>query len=45
MEKKRVARILFFKIRPSQEILKIRDDTFLEAEEILIYIKALKTNR
>ncbi|KAL6555961.1 hypothetical protein OROGR_005249 [Orobanche gracilis] len=45
MEKKRVARILFFKIRSSQEILKIRDDTFLEAEEILIYIKALKTNR
>ncbi|KAL6555959.1 hypothetical protein OROGR_005247 [Orobanche gracilis] len=43
--KKRVARILFFKIRSSQEILKIRDDTFLEAEEILIYIKALKTNR
>ncbi|KAL6555970.1 hypothetical protein OROGR_005258 [Orobanche gracilis] len=39
VQKKRVVRILFFKIRPSQEILKIRDDTFLEAEEILIYIK------
>ncbi|KAL6568382.1 hypothetical protein OROHE_004066 [Orobanche hederae] len=36
---KRVARILFFKIRPSQEILKIRDGTPLEAEEILTYIK------
>ncbi|KAL6586911.1 hypothetical protein OROMI_001899 [Orobanche minor] len=39
VQKKRVARILFFKIRPSQEILKIRDGTPLEAEEILIYIK------
>ncbi|KAL6555994.1 hypothetical protein OROGR_005282 [Orobanche gracilis] len=39
VQKERVARILFFKIRPSQEILKIRDDTPLEAEEILIYIK------
>ncbi|KAL6493711.1 hypothetical protein OROGR_032155 [Orobanche gracilis] len=39
VQKKRVARILFFKIRPSQEILKIRDSTPLEAEEILIYIK------
>ncbi|KAL6493714.1 hypothetical protein OROGR_032162 [Orobanche gracilis] len=27
VQKKRVARILFFKIRPSQEILKIRDGT------------------
>ncbi|KAL6556039.1 hypothetical protein OROGR_005327 [Orobanche gracilis] len=52
VQKKRVARILFFKIRPSQEILKIRDEilkirdgTPLEAEEILIYKKALKTNR
>ncbi|KAL6539531.1 hypothetical protein OROHE_011302 [Orobanche hederae] len=26
VQKKRVARILFYKIRPSQEILKIRDD-------------------
>ncbi|KAL6576583.1 hypothetical protein OROMI_010859 [Orobanche minor] len=34
-----VARILFFKIRPSQEILKIRDGTPSEAEEILTYIK------
>ncbi|KAL6586986.1 hypothetical protein OROMI_001974 [Orobanche minor] len=39
VQKKRVTRILFFKIRPSQEILKIRDGTPLEAEEILIYIK------
>ncbi|KAL6555957.1 hypothetical protein OROGR_005245 [Orobanche gracilis] len=39
VQKKRVARILFFKIRPSQEILKIRDSTPLEAE-ILIYIKS-----
>ncbi|KAL6528253.1 hypothetical protein OROHE_015207 [Orobanche hederae] len=39
VQKKRVARILFFKIRPSQEILKIRDGTPLEAEEILAYIK------
>ncbi|KAL6542090.1 hypothetical protein OROGR_011576 [Orobanche gracilis] len=37
--KKRVARILFFKIRPSQEILKIRDGTPLEAEGILTYRK------
>ncbi|KAL6568355.1 hypothetical protein OROHE_004039 [Orobanche hederae] len=40
VQKKRVARILFFKIRPSQEILKIRDGTRLEAEEILTYIKS-----
>ncbi|KAL6556056.1 hypothetical protein OROGR_005344 [Orobanche gracilis] len=40
VQKKRVARILFFKIRPSQEILKIRDGTPLEAEEILIYKKS-----
>ncbi|KAL6540392.1 hypothetical protein OROMI_024275 [Orobanche minor] len=33
--KKRVARILVFKISPSQEILKIRDGTPLEAEGIL----------
>ncbi|KAL6541046.1 hypothetical protein OROMI_024929 [Orobanche minor] len=39
VQKKRVARILFFKIRQSQEILKIRDGTLLEAEEILTYIK------
>ncbi|KAL6539596.1 hypothetical protein OROHE_011367 [Orobanche hederae] len=39
VQKKIVARILFFKIRPSQEILKIRDGTHLEAEEILTYIK------
>ncbi|KAL6540930.1 hypothetical protein OROMI_024813 [Orobanche minor] len=40
VQKKRVARILFFKIRPSQEILKIRDGTPLEAEEMLTYIKS-----
>ncbi|KAL6528422.1 hypothetical protein OROHE_015372 [Orobanche hederae] len=34
-----VQRILFFKIRPSQETLKNRDGTPLEAEEILTYIK------
>ncbi|KAL6516885.1 hypothetical protein OROHE_018173 [Orobanche hederae] len=39
VQKKRVVRILFFKIRPSQEILKIRDGTPLEAEELLTYIK------
>ncbi|KAL6539610.1 hypothetical protein OROHE_011382 [Orobanche hederae] len=40
-----MARILFFKIRQSQEILKIRDGTHLEAEKILTYIKALETDR
>ncbi|KAL6568390.1 hypothetical protein OROHE_004074 [Orobanche hederae] len=40
LQKKRVARILFFKIRPSQEILKIRDGIPLEAEEIMTYIKS-----
>ncbi|KAL6516802.1 hypothetical protein OROHE_018090 [Orobanche hederae] len=40
LQKKRVARILVFKIRPSQDILKIRDGTHLEAEEILIYRKS-----
>ncbi|KAL6528533.1 hypothetical protein OROMI_029178 [Orobanche minor] len=39
IQKKRVARILVFKIRPSQEILKIRDGTPLEAEGILTYRK------
>ncbi|KAL6510675.1 hypothetical protein OROGR_021799 [Orobanche gracilis] len=39
VQKKRVARILVFKIRPSQEILKICDGTPLKAEEILTYIK------
>ncbi|KAL6586697.1 hypothetical protein OROMI_001685 [Orobanche minor] len=32
---------MFSKIRPSREILKIRDGTHLEAEEILTYIKKL----
>ncbi|KAL6563390.1 hypothetical protein OROHE_005977 [Orobanche hederae] len=41
VQKKRVARILFSKIRPSREILKTRDGTPLEAEEILKYIKKL----
>ncbi|KAL6571988.1 hypothetical protein OROMI_012946 [Orobanche minor] len=40
LQKKRVARILVFKIRPSQEILKIRDGTHSEAKEILIYRKS-----
>ncbi|KAL6586944.1 hypothetical protein OROMI_001932 [Orobanche minor] len=40
VQNKRVARILFFKIRPSQEILKIRHGTPLETEEILTYIKS-----
>ncbi|KAL6540246.1 hypothetical protein OROHE_012017 [Orobanche hederae] len=35
-----MARILVFKIRPSQEILKIRDGTPLEAEGILTYRKS-----
>ncbi|KAL6540546.1 hypothetical protein OROMI_024429 [Orobanche minor] len=39
VQKKRVARILVFKIRSSQEILKIRDGTPLEAEGILTYRK------
>ncbi|KAL6540643.1 hypothetical protein OROMI_024526 [Orobanche minor] len=45
VQKERVARILVFKIRPSQKILKIRDGTPLEAEEILTYRKALDTAR
>ncbi|KAL6539913.1 hypothetical protein OROHE_011684 [Orobanche hederae] len=40
VQKKRVARILFFKIMPSQEILKIRDGNPLEAEGILTYRKS-----
>ncbi|KAL6512569.1 hypothetical protein OROHE_020181 [Orobanche hederae] len=36
----RVARILIFKIRPSQEILKIRDGTTLEEEGISTYKKS-----
>ncbi|KAL6548951.1 hypothetical protein OROHE_008796 [Orobanche hederae] len=43
--KKRVARILVFKIRPSQEINIILDGNPLEAEEILTYRKALETDR
>ncbi|KAL6542155.1 hypothetical protein OROGR_011641 [Orobanche gracilis] len=39
VQKKRVARILIFKIRPSKEILKIRDGTHLESEGILTYRK------
>ncbi|KAL6583259.1 hypothetical protein OROMI_005337 [Orobanche minor] len=39
VQKKRVTRILLFKIRPSQEILKIRDGTPLEEEGILTYRK------
>ncbi|KAL6512704.1 hypothetical protein OROHE_020316 [Orobanche hederae] len=44
VQKKRVARILIFKIRPSQEILKIRDGTPLEAEGILTYRKKIPRN-
>ncbi|KAL6528279.1 hypothetical protein OROHE_015229 [Orobanche hederae] len=45
VQKKRVAQILLFKIRLSQEILKNRDGTPLDAEEILTYIKkALETD-
>ncbi|KAL6512715.1 hypothetical protein OROHE_020327 [Orobanche hederae] len=44
LQKKRVARILVFKIRPSQEILKIRDGTPLEAEGILTYRKKIPRN-
>ncbi|KAL6512797.1 hypothetical protein OROHE_020409 [Orobanche hederae] len=44
VQKKRVARILVFKIRPSQEILKIRDGTPLEAERILTYRKKIPRN-
>ncbi|KAL6587341.1 hypothetical protein OROMI_000319 [Orobanche minor] len=40
VHKKRVARILVFKIRPSPKILKIRDGTPLEAEGILTYRKS-----
>ncbi|KAL6587357.1 hypothetical protein OROMI_000335 [Orobanche minor] len=40
VQKKRVARILVFKIRPSQKILKIRDGTPLEAEGLLTYRKS-----
>ncbi|KAL6535587.1 hypothetical protein OROMI_026961 [Orobanche minor] len=40
VQKKRVARVLVFKIRPSQEILKIRDGTPLESEGILTYRKS-----
>ncbi|KAL6548970.1 hypothetical protein OROHE_008815 [Orobanche hederae] len=45
LQKKRVARILVSKIRPSQEINIILDGTPLEAEEILTYRKALETDR
>ncbi|KAL6512638.1 hypothetical protein OROHE_020250 [Orobanche hederae] len=44
VQKKRVARIMVFKIRPSQEILKIRDGTPLEAEGILTYRKKIPRN-
>ncbi|KAL6572083.1 hypothetical protein OROMI_013041 [Orobanche minor] len=45
LQKKRVARILVFEIWPSQEILKIRDGTPLEAEEILTYRKSPEMDR
>ncbi|KAL6512466.1 hypothetical protein OROHE_020078 [Orobanche hederae] len=40
VQNKRVAQILVFKIRPSQEILKIRDGIPLEGEGIFIYRKS-----
>ncbi|KAL6500784.1 hypothetical protein OROGR_027294 [Orobanche gracilis] len=40
VQKKTMARILVFKIRPSLEILKIRDGTPLEAGKFLTYIKS-----
>ncbi|KAL6569103.1 hypothetical protein OROGR_000828 [Orobanche gracilis] len=45
VQNKKVARILFFKIRSSQEFLKIHDGTPLEAEEILTYIKKNRVTR
>ncbi|KAL6509747.1 hypothetical protein OROGR_023057 [Orobanche gracilis] len=39
LQKKRVARILVFKIRPSQEILKIRDGTPLEKKKVARILK------
>ncbi|KAL6525815.1 hypothetical protein OROMI_030210 [Orobanche minor] len=45
VQKKRVARIMVFKIRPSQEILKIRDITPLEAKGILTYRKKKRVAR
>ncbi|KAL6542042.1 hypothetical protein OROGR_011528 [Orobanche gracilis] len=41
VQKKRVTRILVFKIRPSKEILKFRDGTPLESKGILTYRKRL----
>ncbi|KAL6537203.1 hypothetical protein OROMI_025737 [Orobanche minor] len=40
VQKKKSGKILVFKIRPSQKILKIRDGTPLEADGILTYIKS-----
>ncbi|KAL6525656.1 hypothetical protein OROMI_030051 [Orobanche minor] len=45
VQNKRVARIMVFKIRPSQEILKIRDITPLEAKGILTYRKKKRVAR
>ncbi|KAL6542168.1 hypothetical protein OROGR_011654 [Orobanche gracilis] len=39
VQKKRVARILVFKIRPSKEILKIRDGTPLEPSQEILKIR------
>ncbi|KAL6555782.1 hypothetical protein OROHE_007056 [Orobanche hederae] len=43
--KKRVAHILVFKIRPSQDILKIRDDPFGGGRNFDIQKKALEMDR
>ncbi|KAL6542447.1 hypothetical protein OROMI_024049 [Orobanche minor] len=40
-----MARILFFKIRPSQEILKIRDGTLWRRKKFSLIYKALETDR
>ncbi|KAL6540048.1 hypothetical protein OROHE_011819 [Orobanche hederae] len=45
VQKKRVARILVFKISPSQEILKIRDGPFGGGRNFDIQKKALETDR
>ncbi|KAL6579649.1 hypothetical protein OROMI_007673 [Orobanche minor] len=45
VHKKKVARILFFKIRPSQEILKIRDGTLWRRRKFDIHKNTLETDR
>ncbi|KAL6512600.1 hypothetical protein OROHE_020212 [Orobanche hederae] len=45
VQKKRVARILVFKIRPSQEILKIRDGTLLEKRVARILVFKIRPSQ